>query len=443
MDERPRIDGWKSIAAYVGRGVRTAQRWERELGLPVHRLNTGGAEVVFAKPDEVDAWLQRQSRSSLASSPADTTAETTGDAGALPQAVTAAPASRRRWLWPSAALLVVTAAAAGGWYLVPSGPSVNPTQAVGGGNTLTALDAKGEVAWTVAFETPLSEAKSPTVLSRMIHIADLDGDGINEVVFARADSADPTLYVLEDGRVRTRYRITHSKRFGQTSFGPPWQPDRVFLAPNGRTIVVGFHVLNDFAAVAQEMDVDGRVRGEYWSNGYITWFSRTASPGTPLSFIGAINNELDGASLAICEGPIRGSAPAVNEKYRFSDTRGGTPGVFLVFPRSRFQASAGIGNPIVDVQPVSTDTFIVRVSLGPPPGSDAPVPSAYYKIDRTGLILEAYLGEDVFAIHDSLVKDGTTTAATVFREEDLWPVRRWNGRGFDTITGPETAPPTR
>ena len=34
-----RLDSWKEIATYLGRGVRTAQRWEREEGLPVHRLS--------------------------------------------------------------------------------------------------------------------------------------------------------------------------------------------------------------------------------------------------------------------------------------------------------------------------------------------------------------------------------------------------------------------
>jgi hypothetical protein len=33
-----RLDSWKEIAAYLGRAIRTVQRWEREEGLPVHRL---------------------------------------------------------------------------------------------------------------------------------------------------------------------------------------------------------------------------------------------------------------------------------------------------------------------------------------------------------------------------------------------------------------------
>ncbi len=34
-DER-RLNGWKEIAAHFGKGVRTVQRWEKALGLPVH-----------------------------------------------------------------------------------------------------------------------------------------------------------------------------------------------------------------------------------------------------------------------------------------------------------------------------------------------------------------------------------------------------------------------
>src|SRR3954463_10845884 len=37
----PRLDSWKEIAAYLRRGVRTVQRWERDEGLPVHRLAHG------------------------------------------------------------------------------------------------------------------------------------------------------------------------------------------------------------------------------------------------------------------------------------------------------------------------------------------------------------------------------------------------------------------
>ena len=56
MVDRQRIEGWKAIAAHFDRGVRTVQRWERELGMPVRRRGTGRGEVVFAFSDELNAW---------------------------------------------------------------------------------------------------------------------------------------------------------------------------------------------------------------------------------------------------------------------------------------------------------------------------------------------------------------------------------------------------
>jgi predicted DNA-binding transcriptional regulator AlpA len=52
------LNSWKEIAAYVGRGVRTVQRWERELGLPVRRPL--GKRKVVALRQEIDAWISRR-----------------------------------------------------------------------------------------------------------------------------------------------------------------------------------------------------------------------------------------------------------------------------------------------------------------------------------------------------------------------------------------------
>jgi hypothetical protein len=51
-----RLDSWKEIAAYLKRGVRTVQRWEREESLPVHRLQHEKAGTVYAYKHELDAW---------------------------------------------------------------------------------------------------------------------------------------------------------------------------------------------------------------------------------------------------------------------------------------------------------------------------------------------------------------------------------------------------
>src|SRR6195256_2453079 len=53
-----RLDSWKEIAAYLKRGVRTVQRWERSSGLPVHRLELDRQGSVFAYKPELDAWWE-------------------------------------------------------------------------------------------------------------------------------------------------------------------------------------------------------------------------------------------------------------------------------------------------------------------------------------------------------------------------------------------------
>ena len=52
-----RLESWKSIAAYIGRETRTAQRWEISEGLPVHRHIHSKSSSVYAFKHEIDAWL--------------------------------------------------------------------------------------------------------------------------------------------------------------------------------------------------------------------------------------------------------------------------------------------------------------------------------------------------------------------------------------------------
>jgi hypothetical protein len=51
------LKSWPEIAAYLKCGVRTAQRWEREEQLPVHRKANRRRGVVSAVAHELQAWL--------------------------------------------------------------------------------------------------------------------------------------------------------------------------------------------------------------------------------------------------------------------------------------------------------------------------------------------------------------------------------------------------
>jgi len=95
-----RLDSWKAIASYLGRGVRTVQRWERDEGLPVHRLAHEKRGSVYARRPEVDAWWESRRRT-LANEISESSATT----GAVPSESAVAPptAQLERITWKAAA----------------------------------------------------------------------------------------------------------------------------------------------------------------------------------------------------------------------------------------------------------------------------------------------------------------------------------------------------
>lgn len=50
---------WKDIAQYLGKGVRTVQRWEQDFGLPVCRpTGVDHKSAVIAHRHDLDAWME-------------------------------------------------------------------------------------------------------------------------------------------------------------------------------------------------------------------------------------------------------------------------------------------------------------------------------------------------------------------------------------------------
>lgn len=51
------LTSWKGIAQYMGKGVRTVQRWEQDFGLPVRRPFGSDKKAVLARRCDLDAWV--------------------------------------------------------------------------------------------------------------------------------------------------------------------------------------------------------------------------------------------------------------------------------------------------------------------------------------------------------------------------------------------------
>jgi len=55
-----KLDSWGEIASYLGREVRTVQRWEITEGLPVHRHEHKKKSTVYAFAGELDEWIRKR-----------------------------------------------------------------------------------------------------------------------------------------------------------------------------------------------------------------------------------------------------------------------------------------------------------------------------------------------------------------------------------------------
>lgn len=108
-----RFDSWKEIAAYLARDMRTVRRWEKEKGLPVHRVPGGSRRAVYAYRGEVDAWLSEVSNESGQPSDIDGTfsPETLSESGAPCKPTRLGQTLQRRRLGRTAGAIVTLAVA--------------------------------------------------------------------------------------------------------------------------------------------------------------------------------------------------------------------------------------------------------------------------------------------------------------------------------------------
>lgn len=147
MIEQP-LRGWKEIAGFLGTSARSAQRWERDLGLPIHRLRDTTGSVVSAYPSELDTWrksvaaeLRGEPKPDDAEDGRDprvedgSAAETTPVMSSDPTHSRARSRSRVRVAWVVVAAAICGGVAVGGGWLWFGDPA-RPQSAAAAGNGL-------------------------------------------------------------------------------------------------------------------------------------------------------------------------------------------------------------------------------------------------------------------------------------------------------------------
>lgn len=453
-----RLTGWKDIAGYLDRGVRTAQRWERDFGLPVRRIGREGAESVFAFTAEIDKWLESNSAARAKGKAAGTGDPESGSAseGDPADAVsgplsTPGPAQPDRrlllWLW-LLATAVVTLGTTGMWRewsayrgLTAGLPASWRVEA----DALVVVDADGRTAWTKRMDFALDEQYYQTQPpGTMGSVADFDNDGKREVLFvaypANNEWEHAQLYLFnEDGTTRWTYQHRGIVTFGAVTLGGPWLVHRVFVtehpdAPGTQAIWVASRDPAEFPSLLQRIDiVTGQSVGRYWSNGWVNAVTLWRSPSGPLLLVGGTSNDQRGPSLAVLDANrLHARSPAEQDKYRCVTCSPIDPEAFVVFPRpQRFEASPGSGT--VHRFDAGSVTAPVAVMVAYTSSTNGASADAVFRLGEDLQPLSADFADGYSSVYDQLVRDGTIERSGPIPQDatrELLPLKRWQNGKF-------------
>ncbi len=191
------LQGWKEIAAHLGRDARTAQRWEEYAGLPVRRHHSS-ASSVYAYPSEIESW--RASRGTKSG----------GEAASTP--VGEQP---RRVLIPALAAAGVIAVVL---LVVGFGPVLNPPSPIA---QAAQGDIRTELVWPQAKGISPQGSVSP------------DGKFVTYVDWG--DEGNLAIRNLETGENR---RLTHTANAVTSSVMSFAMDSRI--SPDGKQVVYGW-----------------------------------------------------------------------------------------------------------------------------------------------------------------------------------------------------------
>jgi hypothetical protein len=328
------LRSWKEISAYLGVTVRSAQRWEKTLRMPVHRQGAGRNARIFAYPAELDAWLasSKLTPAQLAENPPS--------------------AGRHRWGWAILSLVLLLAGAAA-WDVTSEFGAREPRNWTADGQTLRILDGQGRLCWEKHFPS-FHVSYAPNFRDR-VRIEDTDGDGEAEILF-NFNPRDPNrpgglLFCFDRlGRKVWEHVYGAKRTFGDRLFerhfhGQIVQPLRV----NGRPLVLvgANHDLWYPARMALLDARTGQLVDEYWHPGAIYFLSLVdlEGDGNQEVLFGGINNPGDGpghAALGVLALPFS-NAPkrtfAANDPLR--PPTGGGELAYLLFPLADVARATG------------------------------------------------------------------------------------------------------
>jgi len=341
--ETDRLDSWKEIADFLGRDERTAMRWAKERGMPVHRLPGGKRSGVYSSRKEIGAWMQTHPTERQES-------ETQAGSEVRETKVT-----REKWI-PMVVVSVIgcvilAGAVIGRFHSIEQRgrpERVNFTQ-----RGIEVFDAAGGKLWTHDFGKLLNAEVFPKAgdyqsLNELARIDDFFGDGDREVlvVVPLLSGSNPhDLYQSEaemftsGGKLLWSYIPRKTYLFGDHLLGGPWVITTLFVSdnhPKKAIWVSAVHYIWGNTFVSELDPVTGAESVRFVNTGAIHTLNEMKTPQRTFLLAGGFNNEYDSSSIAVIDESkqFTVSPQTTGTRHKCVSCETGDPDYYLVFPRT-------------------------------------------------------------------------------------------------------------
>ncbi len=343
--EKP-LTSWKEISSYLGCSQRTCIRWEKDFGLPVHRVGKAEARSrVFAYKEELDEWLKRRNDNETPD------LKVSHPSGGLSRGLPVTLALSAAAVLIVFGMLKFMGRSSGSDSSQPSDFKIEHSQ-------LIITNKTGRVLWR--YDTGLADLADDAAyrahfgnravghdfnhFQTNLIIEDINGDGRAEVLFNVLnqddhhqgrilcfDSKGRLLWALDAGRDIT---------FGQKKYSADYAFSGLEMFNDGRSgtkkILVNARHEPHFPSYVDILSADGKLLGEYWNSGRISdyMFADVNGDRKRELVLAGTNNEYGKGCLIVLD-PERvwGGSPQSGE-YRSPDLKPGSELCYILFPRT-------------------------------------------------------------------------------------------------------------
>lgn len=452
-----RFDSWKEIAAYLDRDIRTVRRWEKERGLPVHRIPGDGRRAIYAFRSELDSWLLAERESQSAARDL-ATVKPTASAPTPPSEGELAASQRNDRLgfgFAKAARAILVLAAGIGAIML----TVSVTRALHGavigrisfsGTQLLAWTGE-KVAWSYDFGQPLRNVRQEEVPFKL-QIQDLGQHGHREIevaapllVFEKGDLSTDALYSFaSQGKLLWQHLFTDRIRFGGEDCGPRWEISHLMTTGSSSTRSL-WCPINSFptsVSVLMKIDDQGHVSQHFVNYGHLRALNEIRTANGTFLLVGGINNETDEGALAVLkESETGGRSPQTGALAQCEGCPPGQPYRYVLFPRS--EVNRLIGPAYNNVFEILVTGDRIQVMTTEARGENSPPADwAMYEISDDFTPRSVSFSDNYWLDHQRLSAEGKINHKVENCPERLKPiaVREWSSeRGWTRVSLPPIA----